>query len=99
RRESCREPRIRQHWSEEIARLKERWRRELKDLAAAIRQHPYLAQRLDLLASIAGIGLPTAVAILVRLPEIGRLSREEAAALAGLAPYDDASGRGSAPPP
>src|SRR5216684_3961917 len=39
-----------------------------------------------------GIGLPTAVAILVRLPEIGRITREQAAALAGLAPYDDDSG-------
>ena len=92
RRETCRDPRIRQHWSEEIARLKGRWRRELHGLAQAIRQHPDLARRLELLASIAGIGLVTAVAILVRLPEIGRVSREEAAALAGLAPYDDDSG-------
>jgi len=27
----------------------------------------------------------------VRIPEIGRVSREQAAALAGLAPYDDDS--------
>jgi transposase len=95
RRESCRDPRIRQHWSEEIARLKGRWRRELNGLSQAIRQHPDLARRLDLLASIAGIGLVTAIAILVRMPEIGRVSREEAAALVGLAPYDDDSGERS----
>jgi transposase len=35
--------------------------------------------------------LKTAVAILVRMPEIGRITREQAAALAGLAPYDDDS--------
>jgi transposase len=64
----------------------------LKELVAAIRQHPDLAERLALLASIDGIGLPTAVAILVRMPEIGRVTREQAAALAGLAPYDDDSG-------
>src|SRR5947207_3508087 len=40
-----------------------------------------------------GIGLRTAVAILVRMPEIGRVSREQAAAIAGLAPYDDDSGQ------
>jgi len=40
-------------------------------------------------------GLPTAVAILVRMPEIGQLSREQVAALAGLAPYDDDSGEAS----
>jgi len=36
--------------------------------------------------------LPTAVAILVRMPEIGQITREQAAALAGVAPYDDDSG-------
>src|SRR6185437_5840415 len=39
--------------------------------------------------------MPTAVAILVRMPEIGKLSREQVAALAGLAPYDDDSGERS----
>jgi transposase len=41
---------------------------------------------------IDGIALRTAAAIVVRLPEIGRLSREQAAALVGLAPYDNDSG-------
>jgi len=38
-----------------------------------------------------GVGRPTAVAILVRMPKIGCITREEAAALAGLAPYDNDS--------
>ena len=59
---------------------------------AAIRQYPDLAERLELIDSVGGAGLPTAVAILVRMPEIGQLTREQAAALAGLAPYDDDSG-------
>jgi len=92
RRESCRDECFRQLWNEEIARLQKMERAELKRLVAAIRQHDDLAQRLDLIASVDGVGLPTAVAILVRLPEIGRLSREQIAALAGLAPYDDDSG-------
>ena len=92
RREPCRDPRIRQLWKEEIARLKKLEKTELKSLVAAIRQHRDLAQRLDLIYSIDGIGLRTAVAILVRMPEIGRITREQAAALAGLAPYDDDSG-------
>jgi transposase len=90
--ETCRDVRIRQVWKEEIARLKKRERAELKAVAAAIRQHPDLAERLDLIESVDGVGLKTAVAILVRMPEIGRLSREQVAALAGLAPYDDDSG-------
>jgi transposase len=91
RRETCGDPRIRQLWKEEIARLKKLQRTELKRLVAAIRQYADLAQRLDLINSVDGIGLPTAVAILVRMPEIGRITREQAAALAGVAPYDDDS--------
>jgi transposase len=91
RRETCRNDRIRQHWSGEIARLKGLLRVELKALIAAIRQHRDLSERLDLIASVGGVGLKTAVAILVRMPEIGRVTREQAAALAGLAPYDDDS--------
>jgi transposase len=90
--ETCHDPRIRQVWKEEIARLKKCKRIELKSLVAAIRRHQDLAARLDLIASVDGVGLLTAVAILVRMPEIGRLTREQVAALVGLAPYDDDSG-------
>jgi transposase len=90
--ETCRDPRIQKIWKEEIARLAKRERVERKALAAAIREHRDLAQRLDLIYSVGGAGLPTAVAVLVRMPEIGQISREQAAALAGLAPYDDDSG-------
>jgi transposase len=92
RRETCRDTRIRRLWDDEISRLKALLRIELKALTAAVRQHQDLAARLDLINSISGIGLRTALAILIRMPEIGRVTREEAAALAGLAPYDDDSG-------
>jgi transposase len=90
--ETCRNPRFRQTWKEDITRLEKRGKIELKALVAAIREHRDLAERLDLIESVDGIGPPTAVAILVRLPEIGRITREQAAALAGVAPYDDDSG-------
>jgi transposase len=90
--ETCRNERIRAVWKEDIARLAKRERTELKALVAAIRQYPDLAERLDLIHSVGGTGLPTAVGILVRMPEIGQITREQAAALAGLAPYDDDSG-------
>jgi transposase len=90
--ETCRNERIRAVWEEDIARLAKRERTELKALVAAIRQYPDLAERFELILSVGGAGLPTAVAILVRMPEIGQLTREQAAALAGLAPYDDDSG-------
>lgn len=93
RREACRDPRIREFWKQEINRLKGLLQGELKQLVTAIRQHRDLAERLDLIASVDGIGLRTAVAVLVRMPEIGRVTREQAAAIAGLAPYDDESGQ------
>jgi transposase len=93
RRESCRDPRLRRLWEQEIARLKALARGEFKQLLVAIREHRDLADRLDLIASVEGVGPKTAVAVLVRMPEIGSLSREQAAALVGLAPYDDDSGK------
>jgi transposase len=92
RRESCRDPRSRQHWDGETARFKGLLRVEFKALLATIRRHSDLAERLDLIAGIDGIGMRTAVSIVVRMPEIGRVTREQAAALAGLAPFDDDSG-------
>lgn len=92
RRASCRDDAIRGRWDLEIKRLKQVLKHELACLVADIRQHQDLAQRLDLIESVPGIGLRTAVAILIRMPEIGSLSREKAAALAGLAPYDHDSG-------
>jgi transposase len=90
--ETCRDPRQLAFWNGEIVRLKKLERTELKLLVSAIRQHKDLAERLDLIASVDTVGLPTAVSILVRMPEIGRITREHAAALAGLAPFDDDSG-------
>jgi transposase len=90
--ETCRDPRLRQLWKDELARLEKIGRTELKHLVARIRQHGDLAERLGLIESVVGLGLQTATAILVRLPEIGSLTREAVAALVGLAPYDDDSG-------
>ena len=90
--ETCRDPRAQAYWKQEITRLGKLQKAEIALLEEAIRQHRDLAERLDLIASVDGIGLKTAVVILVRIPEIGRLSREQVAALVGLAPYDDDSG-------
>jgi transposase len=90
--ESCRDVRIQKLRKEDITRLTKRERVEFKALVAAIREHRDLAARLDLIYSVGGAGLPTAVAVQVRMPEIGQIGREQAAALVGLAPFDDDSG-------
>ena len=92
RRETSHQAPIQGFWEEEIARFAKLLKAAIKQLCAAIRQHRDLAERLDLIESVDGVGLRTALAVLIRMPEIGRVTREQAAALAGLAPYDDDSG-------
>ena len=86
------EPRLRRIVLADVARLKARRAGELLRIARQLRVHDDLARRLDLVRSVPGIGERTALAIVIRMPELGRISREEAAALAGLAPFDDDSG-------
>ena len=76
----------------DIKRLATRRAAQLRHLVAAIGGHGDLAQRLALVLSIPGIGERTALALVVRMPELGQVSREEAAALAGLAPFVRQSG-------
>jgi transposase len=76
----------------DIDRLNARKAAELRRIVKALRTHDDLAHRLDLVLSIPTIGERTALALIIRMPELGRISREEAAALAGLAPFDDDSG-------
>ncbi len=76
----------------DIIRLKARRRAELRRIAAQLRAHDDLASRLDLVLSIPGIGERTAIALVVRLPELGKITRGQIAALAGLAPFDADSG-------
>jgi transposase len=87
------EPQLRRLVNSDIARLKARRAAQIRDIAKRLRAHSDLARRLDLVLSIPGIGDRTALALIIRMPELGRVSREEAAALAGLAPFDDDSGQ------
>jgi transposase len=63
------------------------------DLAAAVRASPVWRANDDLLQSIPGVGPVVSRALLAELPELGTLSREEVAALAGVAPMNRDSGR------
>jgi len=86
------EKRVQRTINADIARLAKRRDDELKRLQAALREHNDLARRFDLVLSIPGIGARTALSIVVRLPELGQVSREQAASLAGLAPFVRQSG-------
>jgi len=87
------EPRLRRMVLTDVARLKARRLAQLRFIAKRLRAHHDLAARLELVLSVPGIGERTALALIIRMPELGQVSREEAAALAGLAPFDDDSGK------
>src|SRR4051794_7900723 len=54
---------------------------------------PDLARRYARLTSMPGVGLVLAFTLIALLPELGRMSRKQIAALVGLAPYDFDSGK------
>lgn len=91
--EHVRDPDVQRSWKADLARLKQRRANMIAKLVTLLRKHDDLANRLNLLLSIDGIGPRTAIALMIRMPELGRLSRGEAAALAGLAPFNNDSGK------
>lgn len=66
-------------------------------IASLIRQSPLWRAQENLLRSVPGVGPVTASAILVGLPELGRISRRQIAALVGCAPLNRDSGRSRGP--
>jgi len=63
------------------------------DLAAAVQASPLWRAKEDLLCAVPGIGPTVAFTLLADLPELGTLSRRQIAALVGLAPRNQDSGR------
>jgi transposase len=64
-------------------------------IAGAIAAHPPFAALAERLDTVPGLGPVTIAAIIAWLPELGRLDRRALAALVGVAPYDDDSGKRS----
>lgn len=62
------------------------------EIAHLLKAEADLTRKAQLMRSVPGVGLVVATTLIARIPELGTLSRGRAAALAGLAPYDDDSG-------
>ena len=60
--------------------------------ADVIAQHKQLERTYAILTSVPGVGPVTAAVLMGHMPELGSLSRQAAAALAGLAPFNHDSG-------
>jgi transposase len=80
-----------------IGRLLKALERELAsvdtDIDASVRGSPVWREKEDLLQSVPGVGPTIARTLIAEMPELGRLDRKEAAALAGLAPFTRQSGQ------
>jgi transposase len=85
--------RLRRILEAEIERKEKLCNAELNRIEKALREHDDLQTRLDLVLSVDGIGKPTAISLIVRMPELGHIKREQATSLAGLAAFDHDSGR------
>jgi transposase len=64
-----------------------------RDLDALLHASPLWREREDLLRSVPGIGPVASATLVACLPELGQLSRQQIAALVGLAPLNRDSGR------
>ena len=96
--ETHRERNIADKWlKKSVARLKAALERELCDVDSNIDEQIRLSSlwrdKEILLSSVPGVGPVTARTLIADLPELGRLSPKQIAALASLAPYTQQSGK------
>jgi len=76
-----------------IEMLQKEIRQIEKEISELVESDDQLQCRATLMKSVPGVGVVTATALLAELPELGRLNRQEIAALVGLAPFNRDSGK------
>ncbi len=85
-------PRLRPALDAHVVWLSQQLAEVDRELDQTLRESPLWREKEDLLRSIPGIGAVVARTLLGDLPELGRLTRWEVAALAGVAPLNADSG-------
>ena len=76
-----------------VEQLQKKIRQIEKEITDLVESDDQLQCQATLMKSVPGVGAVTAAALLAELPELGRLNRQEIAALAGLAPFNRDSGK------
>jgi transposase len=94
---SCATAAVQASLREHIRWLTERVEQTDKEVEQAMANSPAWLAKEDLLLSIKGLGPVSCRTLLSALPELGTLSNKQAAALAGLAPFADDSGKRRGP--
>jgi transposase len=85
-------PTVRRELHQHIRFLERRLREADDDLHTAVKASPLWRVKDDLLQSVPGVGRVVSLTLLAELPELGRLTHKEIAALVGVAPLNRDSG-------
>jgi transposase len=93
RREHASDPTVRKSITKMLKSLEKQIAAFDAKLAEAMAADETLQRKLEILESVPAIGRVTGVMLLTRLPELGRVSRRQIAALVGLAPFNRDSGQ------
>jgi transposase len=91
--EACRVTPVRRNIQKMVNLLTKQIGKVDDDIDTHIRNSPLWREREDLLSSAIGIGSTTARTLLTQRPELGTLNRREIAALVGVAPFNNDSGK------
>jgi len=75
-----------------ISKIKTQIKTIDRGISDLIAQDQTLCVKAQKLTAISGVGVRTAALLLAQMPELGQLNRRQAAALAGLAPFNHDSG-------
>ncbi|HEY6920053.1 MAG TPA: IS110 family transposase [Methyloceanibacter sp.] len=62
-------------------------------IAVLVKATPHLAEFAEIIESVPGLGKVSSAGLVAAMPELGQVSNKVAAALLGVAPYDDDSGQ------
>ena len=84
---------LRERVAAHIAWLEEELEALGKEIYDLIQANPVWREKAEILQSVPGIGPVTAATLLAELPELGTVSRQKVASLAGVAPFNRDTGR------
>ena len=91
--ETCADPDMAEHIRTQRDRLQDLEQQLDKQIARLLDTDAELREKNRALTTLKGVGPQTAVVLLAHVPELGSLDRQQVAALAGLAPHPNESGR------
>jgi transposase len=86
-------PRVARDLREHIRWLDTHLKKMTEEAELLLEHSPDTKRRVELMRSVPGIGEVVSLTLAAELPELGTLNRRQVAALAGLAPYNNDSGR------